>query len=96
MRNHQYGFLTQQPFKTLVVTVVFPEHRVIRSKTVDERCERVLAFQNVLFFWSLDTLTREFVVGEGSHKGQVILVHFKLLLKINKNDIGNKGDWYSN
>ena len=56
MRNHQYGFLAEQPFKTLVVTVVFPEHRVIRSKTVDGRSERVLAFQNVLFFWSLDTL----------------------------------------
>ena len=59
MRNTQYGILAIQPFKTLVVTVVFPERRVIRSKTVDGRSERVLAFQNVLFFWSLDTLTQE-------------------------------------
>ena len=74
MRNHQYGFLTQQPFKTLVVTVVFPEHRVIRSKTVDERCERVLAFQNVLFFWSLDTLTPGWGVVGGSRGILKILV----------------------
>ena len=59
MRNHQCGIFSTQPFKTLVVSVVFPECRVIRSKTVDGRSERVLAFQNVLFFWSLDTLTTE-------------------------------------